>query len=111
MDLRSIRGVGPAFAQRLREAGVHDVADLAWVSDLSSLSEKTGIPAARLADFQAQAVRLVASRHRPPAVALQSVAYAVFDLVDEVKDLVTESVATARGWVLRATTPKGKQTS
>lgn len=110
MDLRSIRGVGPTFSDRLQAAGVHDVADLAWVSDLSTLSDKTGIPAPRLADFQAQAVKLVASRHRPPAVALQSVANAVLDLVDEAKGVLLSTVQQARGWFTRSL-PRGKQAS
>jgi hypothetical protein len=59
MDLTAIRGVGPAYRDRLLQAGIGDAAALARVPDLSSLSEWTGIPPARLASFQAEALRLV----------------------------------------------------
>jgi nucleotidyltransferase/DNA polymerase involved in DNA repair len=59
MDLTAIRGVGPAYRDRLEQAGIQDVAALARVPDLSSLSEWTGIPSARLAALQAEALRVL----------------------------------------------------
>ena len=101
MDLRSLRGVGPTFGERLQEAGIHDIEDLAWVSDLSTLADRTGIPTPRLADFQAQAVKRVAQRHRPPAVALQSVAAAMLDLMDEAKEVTMAGLEHARAWIAK----------
>ena len=46
-DLESIDGIGPTYAERLREAGVETVADLAD-ADADALAETAGIPANRL---------------------------------------------------------------
>ncbi|TKR24538.1 alpha/beta fold hydrolase [Natronomonas salsuginis] len=46
-DLESIDGIGPIYAERLREAGVETVADLAD-ADADALAETAGIPANRL---------------------------------------------------------------
>ncbi|GEM_PF-3906960 len=59
MDLTAIPGVGVAYRDRLKQAGIRDVADLARAPDLSSLSEWSDIPPARLATFQAHALRLL----------------------------------------------------
>lgn len=59
MDLTAIPGVGPAYRDRLQQAGIADVWALARVPDLSSLSEWTGIAPSRLAGFQAEALRLM----------------------------------------------------
>lgn len=59
MDLTAIPGVGPAYRERLQQAGIRDVAALARVPDLSSLAEWTSIPPSRLAGFQAHALRVM----------------------------------------------------
>jgi hypothetical protein len=56
MDLTLIPGIGPEYGRRLKEAGIPDVAALALAPDLSTLAEKTAIPPARLATFQASAL-------------------------------------------------------
>lgn len=59
MDLTAIPGIGPTYKERLQQAGIADVDALARVPDLSSLSEWTGIAPARLASFQAHALKLM----------------------------------------------------
>lgn len=58
MDLVEIPGIGPAYRERLREAGVRDVEDLARAPDLPALAEWTSIPHAKLAAFHAHALAL-----------------------------------------------------
>jgi len=43
-----IKGIGPAYAETLAEAGVGTIADLAAVEDTDALSEETGLSAKRL---------------------------------------------------------------
>lgn len=102
MDLRKLRGVGAAYSDRLHEAGVRDVADLAWVSDLAALSEQTGIPRPRLAAFQSQAVRVVASHHRAPHAAIHSVVSGLLDFGAEVGAAVAQGFRRARTWLSRS---------
>lgn len=59
MDLTAIPGIGAAYEERLHQAGIGDVAALARVPDLSSLSEWTGIPPPKLAGFQASALKML----------------------------------------------------
>lgn len=47
VDLESIEGIGPAYAERLRTAGVTDAADLAE-ADLDALAAETGIGRSRI---------------------------------------------------------------
>ena len=47
VELESIEGIGSAYADRLREAGVADGADLA-TADVEALAEETGIGEARI---------------------------------------------------------------
>ena len=42
LDLRSIKGIGPAMAEKLKSAGIHSVAELAVIS-VKELSELTGM--------------------------------------------------------------------
>jgi len=55
MDLTDIPGIGPAYSQRLHDAGVPDVESLARAEDLPDLAARTSIPVSRLAAFQADA--------------------------------------------------------
>lgn len=99
MELLEIRGIGPIYRKRLKEAGVHDAADLAWVGDLAALSGKTDIPMARLASLQAEAVRVVAARHRPPHLAIRGMSSAVSRLAMRVRRSALGSAKVARSWV------------
>lgn len=63
MDLQEIPGIGPAYSQRLRAAGVRDVEALAAVPDVDALADWTGIPRARLEAFLDVARQLRAMRH------------------------------------------------
>lgn len=47
VDLESIEGIGPAYAGRLREAGVADGADLV-AADAEALAAETGIAERRI---------------------------------------------------------------
>ena len=47
VELESIEGIGPAYAARLREAGVEDVDDLVSV-DADDLARDSGIAAGRI---------------------------------------------------------------
>jgi len=53
-DLEAITGVGPAYAQRLRDAGVGSVADLA-AADPEELAEATDLSANRIGNWIDQA--------------------------------------------------------
>jgi predicted flap endonuclease-1-like 5' DNA nuclease len=46
-DLEEIKGIGPAYADRLREAGVENVADLA-TADAAEVSDASGIGQSRV---------------------------------------------------------------
>jgi len=50
IDLEEIDGVGPAYAERLRDAGVGSVADLAR-ADAADLADAADVPASRLEDW------------------------------------------------------------
>lgn len=50
VDLESIEGIGPAYAGRLREAGVADGADLA-AADPETLAAETGIAEGRIRNW------------------------------------------------------------
>ena len=54
VELESLDGVGPAYAERLRDAGVQSVADLA-ASDVVSLADEAAVPVSRLESWIAQA--------------------------------------------------------
>ena len=58
MDLALVPGLPPEDARRLQQAGIPDVAALALATDLPALAARAGIPAARLAAFQASALDL-----------------------------------------------------
>jgi hypothetical protein len=60
MDLDLIKGVGPATKEKLHEAGVTNVEDLAK-GDKDTLSEATGVPAGRIQSFIVQAQGLLAA--------------------------------------------------
>lgn len=49
-DLKDIKGIGPTYATRLRDAGIDDVADLAE-ADPAALAERTDISETRLATW------------------------------------------------------------
>ena len=49
-DLEELKGIGPAYAGRLREAGIEDVAALA-AADAADLAERTDIAEGRLQTF------------------------------------------------------------
>lgn len=49
-DLEDIKGIGPAYAGRLREAGVESVADLAG-ADIEVLADETDIAASRIENW------------------------------------------------------------
>jgi len=53
-SLEDVSGVGPAYADRLRDAGVESVADLAG-ADLETLAADTDLPVSRLEDWIDQA--------------------------------------------------------
>lgn len=46
----SLSGIGPAYSERLGDAGIETVSDLA-TADVSNLNEATGIGAGRLEDW------------------------------------------------------------
>ena len=94
MDLTSIGGIGPAYSERLHAAGIVDVAALAKATDLARLADQTGIPAARLAEFQAEAIRL--TPERTPGDAVQAVADAVKAAADDMRVVLRDRAATAR---------------
>lgn len=47
VELEAVEGIGPAYAERLREAGVANGADLA-TADVDDLAEETGIGERRI---------------------------------------------------------------
>ncbi|MEM4782640.1 MAG: class III poly(R)-hydroxyalkanoic acid synthase subunit PhaC [Halalkalicoccus sp.] len=49
-DLESISGIGPSYAERLRDAGVETIADLAG-ADAEAVADETGLSAERIADW------------------------------------------------------------
>lgn len=107
MELTQIRGIGKAYAARLREAGITSVADLAWAEDLSTLAERSGIPPAKLAGFRGEAARLVERAHRSPIDVVHSVASALFDLAEESRELVLAKTVDGLRW-LRQRMPASK---
>lgn len=52
MDLSSVPEIGPAFAAKLRDAGIQDVESLAGHEDMVALSLAAGIEASRLESFR-----------------------------------------------------------
>jgi predicted flap endonuclease-1-like 5' DNA nuclease len=50
VDLEELKGIGPAYASQLREAGIEDVAALA-AADAADLAERTAIGEGRLQTF------------------------------------------------------------
>jgi predicted flap endonuclease-1-like 5' DNA nuclease len=54
VDLEEIKGIGPAYADRLREAGVEDVAALA-AADATDLADRTGLGEGRIGNWIEQA--------------------------------------------------------
>lgn len=73
MDLQEIPGIGPAYSQRLRAAGVEDVEALAAVPDVDALADWTGIPRARLETFLDAARRMRATRNAERRTPLDAV--------------------------------------
>lgn len=53
-DLEELKGVGPAYAQRLRDAGIRSVADLAE-ADADELAEETDLSPNRIGNWIEQA--------------------------------------------------------
>lgn len=53
-DIEEIKGIGPAYADRLRDAGVEDVAALAS-ADAAELADQTGLGEGRIANWIEQA--------------------------------------------------------
>lgn len=49
-SVESIKGIGPAYGERLGESGVESVADLA-AADADDLAERTDLPPSRVADW------------------------------------------------------------
>src|SRR5438552_9398890 len=94
MDLTSIPGIGPASSEKLKAAGVADVAALARATDLPSLAATTGIPPARLAEFQTEARRLAPEKTAGDAAA--AVATAVMDAAEDMRVVLRDRAATAR---------------
>lgn len=93
MDLTQIPGIGPAYEARLQDAGIADVAALAEVEDLSTLSEATGIATSRLAEFQAHAIQL----HDPSGIIVmdpfQEAAQQMVRAADQLASEVSEQAA------------------
>ncbi|MFB6227078.1 MAG: class III poly(R)-hydroxyalkanoic acid synthase subunit PhaC [Halobacteriales archaeon] len=58
-DLKAIQGVGPAYADRLREAGIEVAEELAE-ADTTALSEETGVAEDRVAEWIDRAIDLTA---------------------------------------------------
>lgn len=54
LDLKDIKGIGPATEEKLKGAGIESVDDLA-AADIDELAQDSGIAASRLQDFQEQA--------------------------------------------------------
>jgi len=54
VDLEEIKGIGPAYADRLRDAGVEDVAALA-AADAAEVADQTGLGEGRIANWIEQA--------------------------------------------------------
>lgn len=54
VDLESLEGIGPAYAERLQEAGIRNVADLPGV-DPEDLARETGIEEGRIRGWAEQA--------------------------------------------------------
>jgi hypothetical protein len=107
MELTQIRGIGDTYGERLREAGIRSVSDLAWTEDLSTLSDKTDIPPARLAEFRVEAVKLAERAHRAPADVIHSVASAVFDLAEEIRLVSLQQAARGLHWLRGKLPPPG----
>lgn len=58
-DLTSIRGIGPVFAERLRDKGIRTVEDLAR-AEPEKVAEMLGVPTSRAEDLVRQASSLTA---------------------------------------------------
>ncbi|WP_152040428.1 class III poly(R)-hydroxyalkanoic acid synthase subunit PhaC [Salinigranum salinum] len=56
-DLDQVRGIGPAYAERLREAGVGTVSELA-AADAAELGERVDVSPSRVADWIGHATEL-----------------------------------------------------
>ncbi len=62
MDLNEIHGIGEAYEERLNDAGIHDVEDLAGTNPAS---EVPGVPQAQLEEFVQRARNI--AEHVPTA--------------------------------------------
>lgn len=58
LNLRQIRGIGPAYARRLEEAGIRSIVDLASAS-LDKVSDAVGLREERIVDWQEQARQII----------------------------------------------------
>ncbi|HLF16835.1 MAG TPA: DUF4332 domain-containing protein [Candidatus Thermoplasmatota archaeon] len=57
MDLKHVKGIGPAKQEKLREAGIKNAEDLAR-ADVVAVAEKSGIPVATVKEYKERAVAL-----------------------------------------------------
>lgn len=105
MDLTLIPGIGPAFKERLQQAGVPDVEALAAGPDVDALAERAQIPRTRLVEFVEAAKTLLAQRPAPdadagktptPREAVQNVTQAVRDAAEDMRVVLRDATATAR---------------
>lgn len=58
LNLRQIRGIGPAYARRLEEAGIRSIVDLASAS-LDKVSDAVGLREEKIVDWQEQARQII----------------------------------------------------
>lgn len=71
MQLTDVPGIGPAYAERLEAAGVHDAESLANATDVAALADAAGIPRTRLEASAIQARLLLDARPEESGVAME----------------------------------------
>jgi len=99
MNLTDIKGIGRAYEEKLKKAGIEGVDELA-IADLKELAEKTGINEERLKIWQKEAKKMVKYKKAEVAEDLSKISSILIDgnkAVIKIKDITHENVPVYRG--------------
>ena len=99
MKLTDIKGIGRAYEEKLNNAGIKSVDELA-IANLDELEEKTGIKKERLKVWQREAKKMAEYKRAEVAEDLSKISSIVIDgdkAVVKIKDVTHENIPVYRG--------------